>query len=135
MFVQVRNARNAKILKQQINEKKQLKKTAEREVFLKDSIIIICRATVQKQCELSEACIRLKKLLENYPSIAQESEFLPIQEMYTEIEQFPYLESRNSLTKQERYKQDNARFKIEEAYTAKMHNSLNLLLERFENLS
>jgi hypothetical protein len=134
MFVRIRNFKNAKLLKEQINQKRQLKKAAERETFLKDSIIIICRASVQKQCELSEACIRIKKLLENYPSIAIKPEFSPIQEMYAEIEKFPYLDSRQELTKKERFMQDNERFKIEEAYASKMDNSLKLLLEHFVNL-
>jgi hypothetical protein len=135
IIVKVRNLKNARLLKQQLNERKKEKELAKRDAFLKESIITICRATVQKQCELSEACIRVKKLLENYPDIAAQKEFEVIQEMYTAIEEFPFLEARSALSKQERFVQDNKRFKIEEDFSEKMYNSLNLLLTKFENIA
>lgn len=135
IIVRVRNLKNARLLKQQLNERKKEKEFAKRDAFFKESIITICRATVQKQCELSEACIRVKKLLENYPDIAAQKEFEVIQQMYTAIEEFPFLEARSALSKQERFVQDNKRFKIEEDFSEKMYNSLNLLLIKFESIS
>ena len=131
LIVKVKNFKDAQKLKAEIRERN----LAKREHFLKDSITTICRATLRGDCELSEACLRIKKLLENYPAIENEAEFRPIQDMYDEIKEFPYLEARQALTKQERFKQDNKRFKIEENYKEKMNKSLNLLLQRFENLS
>lgn len=105
-----------------------------RQKFLKESIITISRATVQNQCELSEACLRIKKLLENYPEIASEEQFSAIQEMYLEIEEFPFLEERAKLTKQEKFKQDNKRYAIEEKYNKRVRKALELLLRKFESI-
>lgn len=100
----------------------------EREHFLRESIDIISKSTLQGQCDLSESCIRLKKLLINFPDIESIEELKPIHDMYKEIEKFPYLEERKKLTKQERYSQDKERFLIEDRYREKVNKSLERLI-------
>jgi len=120
--------------KRQMNEIKQVQLQArkEREQFIKNSIIIISRATVQDQCELSEACIRIKKLLENYPELESKTEYSVIQQMYQDLSSFDYLEARSQLSSQEKYGQDKKRFKVEDTYRSEMLKSLNLLIQHFE---
>lgn len=109
-----------------------LQETAE---YYKESILIIAKATIQGQCEHSEACIRIKKLLEFFPEIEKEEALNPIQKMYEELKDFAYLDDRKELSKQDVFKQDNARFKVEEKYQDQFLKSLKLIVERFEALT
>lgn len=123
-------------LRQQSIQTAQMKKLfefnlKEREQYLKDSIITIARASVNEQCELSEACIRLKKLLENYPELESKEEFLIITQMYNDLSEFAYLEERDKLTTKQRFEQDKKRYKLEDKYRPEMVKSLNLLLAHF----
>lgn len=102
--------------------------------YFKDSIITICKATVQGQCEFSEACIRIKKLLEYYPEIASEEQFKVIQNMYEEIKGFSTHGERLNLSKQEIFNQDKARFSIEAKYKQDMHKSLEILQKKIESI-
>lgn len=119
--------------KEQMNEHEhKLQETAE---YYKESILIISKSTIQGQCEVSEACIRIKKLLEFFPEIEHLEQFSVIQKMYNELKSFAYLQERKELTRQEVFKQDNARFQVEEKYQDKFVKSLRSLVEKFETLT
>lgn len=117
---------------QKESEKKIQAALIERDTHLRESIITISRAAVQNQCELSEACIRVKKLLENYPTIASKSEFEIISRMYGEMSEFDYLEARNAITKQERFDQDKKRFMVEDKFRDPMLKALTKIIIVFE---
>ena len=110
---------------------KEKERLAKRDEFIRSSIVSLSRAAVQGQCELSEACIRVKKLLENYPRVEQMDEFGVIQKMYRDLSEFDYLEARSQLTKQERFKQDNKRFRVEDDYREIITESFNSLIKHF----
>lgn len=114
------------------SEAKLLEIADERNTHLRESIITISRAAVQDQCELSEACIRVKKLLENYPTVSEKPEFEIIQRMFSELEEFPYLEERKALTNQERFTQDKKRLMVEDKFRDPMLKALKILIEVFE---
>lgn len=118
--------------KQKESEEKLKALAVERNTHLRESIITISRAAVQNQCELSEACIRVKKLLENYPTIAEKPEFEMIERMYMELKEFPYLEERKALSKQARFTQDKKRFMVEDKFRDPMLKALTILIEVFE---
>ena len=99
-----------------------------------ESLITISLATIQDQCEPSEACIRVKKLLEYYPDIARQEEYQVIEQMYQEVKDFDILEDRNALSKQEKFKQDNKRFLIEERYGAELKDALTKLEQEIKTL-
>jgi hypothetical protein len=129
-----------KKLREQDREHKTLleehrEKLQEKAEYYKDSIIMISRATIQGQCETSEACVRIKKLLENFPEVEKETQFEIIQKMYEELSGFAYLDERKKLSKQDVFKQDSARFKVEEKYQDKFIQSLKVLVQRFESLT
>jgi hypothetical protein len=111
------------------------KKIIEQDTYFKESIIFICKATIQGQCELSEACIRIKKLLEYYPDVQSLVEFIVIQDMYNEIKDFATHDSRKELSKQEVFNQDKSRVKIEKAYHDKFMTVLPSLQSQFEQMS
>ena len=94
----------------------------------KESVIFIARATLQGQCELSEACIRIKNLMDIFSEYKFHEAMAPVHMFYNELSSFAYLEERNSLPKQEIYEQDKKRFKVEEKYKSEFTNSLESLI-------
>lgn len=95
-----------------------------------ESIRIISLATVQNQCDLSEACIRLQNLMQRNEVVDKFASYMPVvEEMYQEIKDFAYLDERAKLSKQEKFKQDNKRFVIEEKFNNKFRKNLNQLLK------
>lgn len=115
----------------QIKEQKveQLKK--QREDSILESIRLISRAVIYKQCEVSEGCIRIKKLLDLIDFKYDES-LRPINELYEQLEEFPYLDERNRLSKQERFNQDKKRFKIEDEFGDRFKKACESLLEQIK---
>ncbi len=122
-----------KLGQKEIEELKKQQETSqrEREIFYRDSISTICLATIQEQCELSEACLRLRYLLHHFPEIQQDPQYMVIENMYAEIASFATLEDRSVLTKQERYNQDKQRFAIEKIYQMQMFKALEILRNNF----
>ncbi len=80
------------------------------------SIEMIALATIDGDCELAEACIRIKHLLDYYPGLAAEPENAVIGEMFEEIRGFATHDARNALKPRERAAEDRARYQIEERY-------------------
>lgn len=78
-----------------------------------ESMRIIALAVSQGQCEVSEGVIRMKKLLDLTP-YKDDPRFSSFTDLYQKFDQFAYLEARESLTKQEKFRQDSQRFKLEE---------------------
>lgn len=106
----------------------QQEKLKQRTEHIRDSIYTIALATSQKQCELSECCIRIKHLLDFHP---RDERFELIYQMYDEIKDFPTHEERRQQSKQETFQQDSQRFAIEEKYQGGMDKVLELLKIEF----
>lgn len=100
-----------------------------RESSIKESLFQISRAVINDQCEVSEGCIRITKLKEIIPSLEEIEELKVFNHMFSEIEKFPYLEARDELSKQEKFKQDNERFAIEDKYRDRIKQGCKDLLE------
>lgn len=106
-------------IQKQVNElrEKELEQLrSQREMSIKESIIILSRAVINKQCEVSEGCLRIKKLLELIDIDINLSQINAIEQVYDEIKDFAYLDERNALSKQEKFNQDKKRFAIEDKY-------------------
>lgn len=88
----------------------------ERVDYLLESIRVIALATVQKQCDLSESCVRLHYLMHQ----EEVKDFFEIPNvlnlMHSELSKFAMLDARKKLSKQERFDQDKLRFKVEDKY-------------------
>ncbi|MFG1481857.1 DUF2489 domain-containing protein [Halobacteriovorax sp. GFR7] len=102
-------------------------KEKERQAFVRDSLITIARAFVQKQCEASEACIRLRMLIDRVDFVENE-EYPIIFSMYEEIKHFPTHQARKDLSKQERFSQDKERFAIEDKHMDNLTIECNKLI-------
>ncbi|MEG3765823.1 DUF2489 domain-containing protein [Alteromonas sp. 14N.309.X.WAT.G.H12] len=84
-----------------------------------ESIIVICKAMQQQQCDLSEGTIRICKLLNALPLQTRpeyREKFPHIHNLFVEISGFAILEERKKLTAQERREQDEAREQIESEF-------------------
>jgi sortase (surface protein transpeptidase) len=81
-----------------------------------ESVVVIVRAMKEEQCDFSEGCWRLCVLLDSLKlssSLAQQ--FPAIFSLYNKIKHLDILESRKTLEKQQRMKQDLERMKAEAA--------------------
>lgn len=99
----------------------------ERQAFVRESLITIARAFVQKQCEASEACIRLRMLIDRIDFV-DNNDFPIIFSMYEEIKHFDTHQNRKDLSKQERFGQDKERFAIEDKHMDNLINECNKLI-------
>ncbi len=128
----------SKLNQQKVKNKEQQelldKKIEEQDIYFKDSIVSISRATLNGQCELSEACLRIVNLLKYYPNISNLPEYEVLHEMFSEIKEFAVLEERKKLPKQEIYNQDKKRIIVEKKYEEKALKSLESLQKQFEKL-
>ena len=106
---------------------------AQRQMEIKDSLGIIARAVINKQCELSEGCIRIKKLMDEIELNSSIDEGLePFERMYEELKDFAYLDARSRLSNQEKFNQDKKRFRIEDDYEAQILDACKVLLETLD---
>lgn len=94
------------------------KKEKERQEYLLDSLRIISLAVTQDQCEISEGCIRITKLLEEVSHLKDNQNLKYFFTAYEDFKEFPFLEDRKALSKQERFRQDNKRFLFEEQHAS-----------------
>lgn len=95
----------------------QLKEKEEKRlVYINESLRVISLAVTQDQCEISEGCIRIKNLLDELEDFRQLDQLSYFHTAYEDFKQFPFLDDRKALTKQERFKQDNKRFLFEEQH-------------------
>ncbi len=108
------------VKKQKVVFERQRKKAVEaavkRELFILESIEIICKGVIQDQCEVSEGVLRIKNLKDQLEYMSMDMDLQVFDQMYSEIEQFDTLEARSELSKQERFNQDKKRFSIENEY-------------------
>ena len=78
---------------------------------------IISLATVQGQCEISEASLRVANLLPLYDDIDhKQHEFKAIFDLYEDIKKLNYKEARNELNINERFAEDKIRFAAEDKH-------------------
>lgn len=98
------------------------------------SIEMIALATIDGDCDLSEACIRIKHLLDYYPGLAADPAYRVIAEMYAEIRGFATHEARAQLSPKARAAQDRARYQIEERFGNDLMACMQLLQRRMIEL-
>ena len=93
------------------------KRYDDRQADLRESLRIISLATVQGQCEISEASLRVANLLPLYDDIDhKQHEFKAIFDLYEDIKKLNYKEARNELNINERFAEDKIRFAAEDKH-------------------
>ena len=114
-------------VKQQSNAKNAVIK--ERVDNINLSIKTICEATIQQQCSISEATIRIITLLQVHPTLAGQfdSGLTHMNAFYRDIEHHPILENRKSTPKNVLRKLDDEREDLEAQYESKILKELEWL--------
>ena len=105
-----------------------------------ESIGVIASAMMDKQCEYTEGCIRLKQLVEQVePEILGKEEFKVIKLMYSETEHMPIKEQWTQLDKTAKQKFTQQRFKLEAKHEVAIHAAVVALKKHefagYQNLS
>ncbi len=111
----------------------QQRKQAEHQQYLLDSILLIAKATLEKQCEYSEAALRIWVLLENLqPELAQACRFPGLFAMYDCVKDMPTHEARKALDKKELRRLDHLRQQTEIDQAAAIDTDLKSLIALLE---
>lgn len=98
---------------------------------LQESIRIIAMATIQEQCEISEACLRIANLLPHLDMVDHTEEvWAPLFSMHKEIKGLKIKDDRKALKAAERFKEDKIRFEIEDKYHQDILAICKLLYEK-----
>lgn len=92
-----------------------------------ESIHLIAKAVSQGQCELSEGTIRLCVLLERFGVEDGAEQFPHLHDLYARIKHMPTHQARKALSKQERFKMDQARERYEQELEEKILNEVAIL--------
>lgn len=102
---------------------------------LVDSLRILSLGIEQDQIELSEACLRIKGLLDRLaPQWLQEAELSVFQRMHDALAHMPTHEARQQTDKRFTFKLDQQRFRLEAEYRDALREAARALRERLERL-
>ena len=117
-------------LQQQQAKAEHQRKQAEHQQYLLDSIVLIGQATLEDQCELSEAGLRIWVLLENLqPELAQACRYPGLFAMYDCVKAMPTHEARKELDKKELRRLDHLRQQTEIQLAESIKQDIRQLLE------
>jgi hypothetical protein len=96
----------------------QIKVEAEqRKVFLKESIDVLAKSIIDEQVEYSEACMRIKILIDHWDSTLHSDErFGVFNRVYEKLENHPRFGARKQIDKRFLRKLDEERHRIELAF-------------------
>jgi len=105
----------------------------DRLLSMKTSITTICDATLQQQCSVSEATVRIVNLIQLHTRLtAQFKDRLPkSHEFYQKIEHHPILDNRKQTPKNVLRKLDAEREELESLYESDILKELQWLKEQF----
>ena len=123
----------------QIKQKK-LKREAEVQVhaeqaqqqknYLIDSIRIISRSMLDGQCPMTEGCIRLKVLIDNYsPQLHQLPELQVVEMVYAKTSHIPMLDDWKRLSSKERMSFQQEIDLLEKQYSNEIQHAMKFLKE------
>ena len=112
------------------NKQDQIKKEQDHQQYLIKSIAVISQSAVNGELNCSEACIRLKVLLDNLDVDEQKkAPFLFFDEIYMQLQQFHTHKARLQLSEKERISEDRKRHFIELKNQAELTRLFTLLTQ------
>ncbi len=112
-----------KKVKQQQNQQAQENQQAwiDKQEELASDIRFIANSMLQKQCEITEGCLRLKVLMDRLDeNLQHQAEFKTIQLHYQQTSNMPHHHAYKALTKKQQFKQDQLRFQLEEQHRSQV---------------
>jgi len=115
----------------------QKRNSEERRKYLSDSMRILASSILDQQVELSEACIRIKVLMDHYDvTLHQRADLNVFTEVYDLLSHMPTFDERKLVKKRLLAKLDADRFNIEEKYKDDVTKACTcLLVELAKNTS
>ena len=121
-----RQAKASKLNQQRITDMQEmLKKQYTHRV---ESIDVIARAMVDKQCEITEGCIRLKQLLDRVEAdLLMRDEYKVIALIYSETEHMPIKEQWKQLDKKAKQKFTQHRLALEAKHSEEIYVAVSAL--------
>lgn len=108
---------------------------AEKALYLRDSIILICKAMREEQCELSEGSLRLWVLLDHLVPERTPDPVLSypgLHQMYQVVKDMPTHQARKAQDKALTRQQDKVRLKAEQDLKDVIQADVVALLQRFQ---
>ncbi|MDX1452273.1 MAG: DUF2489 domain-containing protein [Oleiphilaceae bacterium] len=134
----VRTLRQIRSVQNEIAQR-QASQEAEMQAYqgrMRESLEVIARTMLDDQVELSEACIRLKVLIDNYdPDLHQQPGFAVFNEMYARLEHMPTHQARKDADKKWIRKLDKERFRLEKEYRDDLRMAGEKLLQHLSGQS
>ncbi|MEO3680055.1 DUF2489 domain-containing protein [Rheinheimera sp. FR7-31] len=122
--------------RQQLKQAAQLQQQqAEKALYLRDSIILICKAMREEQCELSEGALRLWVLLDHLvPERTPDPEttYPGLFQMYQVVKDMPTHQARKDQAKSLTRQQDKVRLQAEQDFKQPILTDVAALLQRFQ---
>lgn len=122
--------------RQQLKQADQLQQQqAEKALYLRDSIILICKAMREEQCELSEGALRLWVLLDHLvPERTPDPEttYPGLFQMYQVVKDMPTHQARKDQAKSLTRQQDKVRLQAEQDFKQPILADVAALLQRFQ---
>lgn len=119
----------------QQDELQHQQKLVEKRRYLTDSIILICRAMLEQQCELSEGALRVWVLLDHLQPDRQPDPVLSypgLHQMYQVVKDMPTHDARKQQSKQQIFQQDKIRLNAEQELKQAILADSKALLERLQ---
>lgn len=98
--------------------------------YLIDSIRVIARSILDKQCPMIEGCIRLKVLIDNYaPQLHQQDEVQIIELIYAKTAHIPTLKGWKALSKVEKQAFQSEMDSLEQGHASQILSAAQYLKE------
>ncbi len=103
---------------------------------LRESLEVIARTMLEDQVELSEACIRLKVLIDNYdPDLHQQRGFAVFNELHARLAHMPTHQARKEADPKWIRKLDKERYRLEREYREDLRSAGEKLLQHLRGQS
>lgn len=122
--------------RQQLQQAAQVQQQqAEKALYLRDSIILICKAMREEQCELSEGALRVWVLLDHLvPERTPDPEttYPGLFQMYQVVKDMPTHQARKAQAKNLTRQQDKLRLQAEQDFKQPILADVTALLQRFQ---
>ncbi len=113
---QLRSQRQAREAQQRLLDEVRAKAQQQRD-YLVESVRVISSAMGDGQCELTEGCIRLKKLLDHLaPYLHEHQDYAIINQMYEQTKHMPILDAWKKLKLKQRFEYTRERDELEQKH-------------------
>lgn len=120
---------------QEQDEQKRLAQQQEKKRYLRESIVLISRAMLEQQCELSEGSLRLWVLMDHWVEADKPdavTTYPGLYQMYKVVKDMPTHQARKEQDKKLTRQQDKTRLQAEKELKDFIEADVRLILKRFQ---